>query len=135
VGGAPRPPPPPRHFPDKHIDYECDSIVYLQMDNEFEQGDNCKRFAELTARLSAAERENERLREVATEDREKWSWDALVWMATRMLDENYRADVFTGESGEPGPVFVMRMRHALSELGHALAALTPPTVATTPEEE
>ncbi len=70
-------------------------------------------------RLSAAEREVERWREVATEARDKWSFDALVWMANRMLDDNYRADVFTGESGEPGPLFVSRMREAL-------AALTPP---------
>jgi hypothetical protein len=60
--------------------------------------------------------ENEHWREVATEDREKWSFDALVWMANRMLTEIYPASVFTGESGEKGPGFVAGMRKALAAL-------------------
>jgi hypothetical protein len=58
----------------------------------------------------------ELLREVATEDISKWGFDALVTMATRMLDEVYPESVFTGESGDTGPRFVVALRAVIKEI-------------------
>jgi hypothetical protein len=70
----------------------------------------------LTAEVARLTREVEHWREIATEDPEKWSFDALVWMANRMLTEIYPEKVFTGESGELGPGFVSGFRKLIASL-------------------
>lgn len=47
---------------------------------------------------------------------DRWTWNTLVLVARQILDEHYPADVFTGESGDPGAVFVHHLRTALSVL-------------------
>lgn len=55
-------------------------------------------------------------REIATNDLSKWSFDALLAMAKRMLDEVYPATIFTGESGDSGPQFVVALREAIERI-------------------
>lgn len=68
-------------------------------------------------RAVKAEAECERLRAALRDDPGKWSFATLVTVARLLLDENYPADIFTGVSGDPGPVFVVRLREALAALG------------------
>jgi hypothetical protein len=44
------------------------------------------------------------------------SFDGLVEAVQWILDHHYPADVFTGESGDPGAVFVAKLREALEAL-------------------
>jgi hypothetical protein len=55
-------------------------------------------------------------REIATSDPAKWSFDALLFVAKRMLEEVYPADIVTGESGDPGPRFIVALRAAIEEI-------------------
>jgi hypothetical protein len=55
-------------------------------------------------------------RELATHDRDKWSFDALVFIGERLLAEVYPESVFTGESGDSGPQYVVALRDALRRL-------------------
>lgn len=43
-------------------------------------------------------------------------FDGLVGIAGMLLDAHYPATIFTGESGDPGPVFVAKLREALGAL-------------------
>lgn len=52
-------------------------------------------------------------RDLATHDRDKWSFDALLYIGERLLAEVYPEKVFTGESGDSGPQFVVALREAL----------------------
>lgn len=49
-----------------------------------------------------------------SEDPARWNFDTLVFVAQTLLDRHWPADVFDGSSGDPGPVFVARLRDALS---------------------
>jgi hypothetical protein len=60
---------------------------------------------------------NERLRVALSDDPRRWSWDVLVMVGQRLLDEVYPADIFTGVSGDKGPVYVVALRNALRALG------------------
>jgi len=60
--------------------------------------------------------EVELLRAALRDDPEKWSWDVLVLVGKRLLDEVYPADIFTGASGDPGPAYVVALRDALRVL-------------------
>jgi hypothetical protein len=52
-------------------------------------------------------------RDLATHDRDKWSFDALVYIGERLLAEVYPEKIFTGESGDSGPQYVVTLREAL----------------------
>jgi len=49
-------------------------------------------------------------------DPEKWSFWTLVRIAELLLARAYPEDVFDGSSGDPGPVFVVKLREALAVL-------------------
>ncbi len=55
-------------------------------------------------------------RDLATHDRDKWSFDALLYIGERLLAEVYPARVFTGESGDSGPQYVVALRAALQRI-------------------
>ena len=55
--------------------------------------------------------EIERLRSIHA-----WSFDDLVAMVKRILDERYPADVFTGESGDLGLRFVVALREMIRDI-------------------
>ena len=71
--------------------------------------------ATLRKRLSVAE-------EALREDRTKWSFDALLFMAEWMLQENYPADVFDRWLKDPGPALCKALREAVV---HCKAAMQP----------
>ena len=80
-----------------------------------------ERALDAEAALREALAENERLREALAEDPAKWSFWTLVEIARLILEADYPPDVFTGASGDPGPVFLARLREAL-----AVLAVSPP---------
>ena len=41
------------------------------------------------------------------------AWDAVILIGTELLDVYYPAKVFTGESGDSGPLYVVALRNAL----------------------
>lgn len=41
------------------------------------------------------------------------AWDAVILIGTELLDTYYPAKVFTGESGDSGPQYVVALREAL----------------------
>ena len=41
------------------------------------------------------------------------AWDAIILIGTELLDAYYPAKVFTGESGDSGPQYVVTLREAL----------------------
>lgn len=45
---------------------------------------------------------------------EKRSWDAVVFIGSALLDTYYPEAVVTGESGDPGPEYVIALRRALA---------------------
>jgi hypothetical protein len=67
--------------------------------------------------LDNAEAEIERLLAALRDEPEKWSWDVLVMVGRRLLDEVYPADIFTGVSGDTGPQYVVALRNAFRVLG------------------
>ena len=73
---------------------------------------HCTRMSRGSETLTEAE-EIEALREALRDDREKWSFDLCVYVARRCLEENYPPDIFTGESGDPGPRLVVALRDVL----------------------
>lgn len=52
-------------------------------------------------------------RDLATHNPDKWSFDALVYIGERLLAEVYPERIFTGESGDSGPQYVVALRDAL----------------------
>jgi len=62
----------------------------------------------MDARIAELEAENARLRDP--------DWVTYVTL-TRIWLEKYPPDIFTGVSGDPGPLFVVAVRNALIELG------------------
>ena len=44
------------------------------------------------------------------------AWDAIVKIGQAILDHYYPADVFTGESGDSGPEYVVALRNALAHI-------------------
>lgn len=51
--------------------------------------------------------------QLLAEDR---AWDTIVLIGHKVLDHYYPADVFTGVSGDPGPVYVAALRKALEQI-------------------
>jgi hypothetical protein len=68
----------------------------------------------LTEKLSAAETERDSMR---SELARLHSWDGLM----ELLDEHWPADIFTGESGDPGPRMIVAIRE-IDRLRSRLAA-------------
>ena len=54
--------------------------------------------------------------EALAEDPSKWSFRTLVHIAELILESDYPAECFTGESGEPGAVLVARLREAIDAI-------------------
>ena len=44
------------------------------------------------------------------------AWDAVMLIGEALLDEYYPADIFTGESGDSGPQYVVALREALNRV-------------------
>jgi len=42
------------------------------------------------------------------------AWGAIILIGQELLDRYYPAKVFTGESGDSGPAYVMALREALA---------------------
>jgi hypothetical protein len=61
-------------------------------------------------------RDLEMWREIVENDIDKWSFHALMAMAKRMLDEVYPESMFTGESSDSGPRFVVALREVIREI-------------------
>lgn len=72
---------------------------------------HCKHIAEL-------ESVNERLREMMTpyEDMDSDPWEKVERIARRILARHYPRDIFTGESGDPGPRITAALHDALAEI-------------------
>ena len=49
------------------------------------------------------------------EELEDPGWEQFINLSTQWL-EKYPPDIFTGESGDPGPLFVVALRNALAAL-------------------
>ena len=43
------------------------------------------------------------------------AWDAVIMIGRVLLDHYYPAQVFTGESGDSGPLYVVALRNALKQ--------------------
>jgi hypothetical protein len=50
---------------------------------------------------------------------DKWSWQKLVRIGRRILDEVYPEHLFTGASGDTGPLYIVALRDALAVLDQA----------------
>ena len=44
------------------------------------------------------------------------AWDAVIKVGKVLLDHYYPAEIFTGSSGDPGPVYVRALRNALANV-------------------
>jgi hypothetical protein len=66
--------------------------------------------------LQEAQEEADALR-AQVEAVEDPTFEEMVERLTWWLDEHYPADIFTGVSGNPGPVFVVAVRAAIAALG------------------
>lgn len=67
-----------------------------------------------TDRLKA---EIEHLNEIIRADKpEALSFDTLLYIGRRLLKEVYPADIFTGESGDSGPQYVVALRAAIDRI-------------------
>lgn len=44
------------------------------------------------------------------------AWDSIVAVGRELLDNYYPADIFTGESGDAGPEYVVALRNALAQV-------------------
>lgn len=55
-------------------------------------------------------------RDLATHNRDKWSFDALLYIGERLLAEVYPEKLFTGESGDSGPQYIVALRDALRRI-------------------
>ncbi len=60
--------------------------------------------------------EIDRLSAALREDPTKWSWDVLLMVGRRLLEEVYPEDVFDGSSGDTGPAYVVALRAALANV-------------------
>jgi len=63
-----------------------------------------------------AANEIERLSEIVREDPAAWSFDTLLFIGRKMLAEVYPPDIFTGESGDSGPEFIVALRRAIARI-------------------
>lgn len=68
--------------------------------------------AALTVERDRLQQENEILSEHIS-DLESNVWERVVRVGTVMLDQFYPPDIFTGESGDAGPTYVVALREAL----------------------
>lgn len=41
------------------------------------------------------------------------AWDAVILIGTELLDAYYPAHIFTGESDDSGPLYIVALRNAL----------------------
>lgn len=93
---------------------------YLAL-SAFAPNEDSRRWGNLVLETyDAAVRERVALEEALRETPEKWSFRTLVTIAGLILDREYPADVFTGESGDSGPRVVVRLREALADVHAAL---------------
>ncbi len=80
-------------------------------------------FPELTQTTSAQARRIEDLEEIVRDDPSKWSFDALLFMARRLLDANYPDGLF-GEGARfgdcSGSRFVTALRRTIEEVERAM---------------
>jgi len=44
------------------------------------------------------------------------TWDAVVKIGRTLLDRYYPADIITGVSGDPGPLYIVALRNALANV-------------------
>lgn len=106
---------------------------------KWQQSQQCRiRELEASALASAAQieelqEENERLTEIVADDPSKWGFDALVYMAKRMLDTNYPASLF-GDGARFGDCSGARLVTALRNAIEEVNQLTP-TRGTAAEEK
>ena len=68
--------------------------------------------------LEKLQAQNESLQEQVIKLEGNMGFENFVSVATRWL-ENYPPDIFTGVSGDPGPVFVVAIRNAIKAMGRA----------------
>ena len=71
---------------------------------------------ELQERLDALVAERNGLREALDEPIYEWSFSTLLLIARQLLETKYPEEVFNGSSGDPGPVFVAKLREALKSV-------------------
>jgi len=74
----------------------------------------------MNAEMQELRAEIRRLWAALRDEPEKWSWNVLVMVGHRLLDELYPADVLTGVSGDSGPAYVVALRNALHALGEKI---------------
>ncbi len=43
-------------------------------------------------------------------------FDFLLYIGKKILDKHYPEDIFTGVSGDPGPVYIVALREALNQI-------------------
>ena len=69
------------------------------------------------SRALEAERERDHLSEMLNEQREKWSFDTLMYAATVLLREWYPPDIIPAQphtdEGDPGPHLVRALRRCI----------------------
>jgi hypothetical protein len=56
---------------------------------------------------------------LATDD----AWEAVIKVGETLLDHYYPKHVFTGESGDSGPLYIVALREAFEALREALGAV------------
>lgn len=44
------------------------------------------------------------------------AWDAVILVGRELLDTYYPSKVFTGDSGDSGPLYVVALRNALAKV-------------------
>lgn len=81
-------------------------MIDRAMDAAFEQGLIQDGSADSRAKVEA----------ILTAGLEGIGFNGLVDIAKMILDAHYPASIFTGVSGDPGPVFVAQLREALAVL-------------------
>jgi hypothetical protein len=97
--------------------YYCPSCTFVADDAPVSEATAQRGRADhLYAELGEALAEVTRLR-AQVEAVQDPTFEEMVERLTWWLDEHYPADIFTGVSGNPGPVFVVAVRAAIAALG------------------
>jgi len=45
------------------------------------------------------------------------AWEAVVLIGQELIDTYYPVDIFTGQSGDSGPQYIVALREALKRIG------------------
>jgi len=88
----------------------------LALQAEYDEGGLEQLLGVASAALQYRDAEIGRLREFIAEHPSKLSFDTLMWVGRRLLDEHYPASVIDGSSGDPGPEYVVALRAALARI-------------------